>query len=257
MRLSSKSQSGFTLVEMSIVMIVIGLLIGGVLKGQELIQNTRVINFASQIKNIQVAILQFKDSTTAYPGDIRNQNFVAGCTAANFCVAGNGDGWIGQPYTGGLSLSDKFYTDSESPQFWKHLALMDLIGGVTSSGNPATPVIEMTHPTTTFRGVVEVYREAGGLFGNTNGANIYTGQMLRFSKRGLDPVAIDAESDAFISPQLAGKIDRKIDDGVGISGNMLVWDYGNHGCDNRLDGSFGFEDNITEPSCVVFYRLER
>jgi prepilin-type N-terminal cleavage/methylation domain-containing protein len=54
------SQAGFTLVELAIVMIIIGLLIAGVLKGQELIANARVTSTVAQVKAIDAAILPLK-----------------------------------------------------------------------------------------------------------------------------------------------------------------------------------------------------
>jgi prepilin-type N-terminal cleavage/methylation domain-containing protein len=56
------SQAGFTLVELAIVMIIIGLLIAGVLKGQELIANARVTSTVAQVKAIDAAISTFKDT---------------------------------------------------------------------------------------------------------------------------------------------------------------------------------------------------
>jgi len=49
-----KTQTGFTLIELAIVLVIIGLLLGGVLKGQELINSAKVKNMASDIKNIQI-----------------------------------------------------------------------------------------------------------------------------------------------------------------------------------------------------------
>ena len=51
-----KKQSGFTLIELAIVLVIIGLLLGGVLKGQELINSAKVKNMASDFKNVQVYI---------------------------------------------------------------------------------------------------------------------------------------------------------------------------------------------------------
>ena len=72
--LKQTSQAGFTLVELAIVMIIIGLLIAGVLKGQELIANARVTSTVAQIKAIDAATSTFKDTYQALPGILRTPN---------------------------------------------------------------------------------------------------------------------------------------------------------------------------------------
>ena len=63
-----KRQSGFTLVEIAIVLVIIGLLLGGVLKGQELINSAKVKNFASDIRNISTLIYAYQDQLPGTAG---------------------------------------------------------------------------------------------------------------------------------------------------------------------------------------------
>ena len=63
------NQSGFTLVEIAIVLVIIGLLLGGVLKGQELINSAKVKNFATDFRNIPLVIYGYQDKFKALPGD--------------------------------------------------------------------------------------------------------------------------------------------------------------------------------------------
>ena len=65
------NQSGFTLVEIAIVLVIIGLLLGGVLKGQELINSAKVKNFATDFRNIPLFIYGYQDKFKAIPGDDR------------------------------------------------------------------------------------------------------------------------------------------------------------------------------------------
>jgi len=64
-----KDQAGFTLVEIAIVMVIIGLLIGGVLKGQAMIQNAKVKRVVKQGDELRAAIMTFYDKYGVYPGD--------------------------------------------------------------------------------------------------------------------------------------------------------------------------------------------
>jgi prepilin-type N-terminal cleavage/methylation domain-containing protein len=69
---TTNKQSGFTLVEIAIVLVIIGLLLGGILKGQELVQNARVRNVADQQSSIKAAYYAFQDRYRALPGDYKD-----------------------------------------------------------------------------------------------------------------------------------------------------------------------------------------
>jgi prepilin-type N-terminal cleavage/methylation domain-containing protein len=64
-----RNEAGFTLVEIAIVMVIIGLLIGGVLKGQAMIQNAKVKRVVKQADEIRAAVMGFYDRYGLYPGD--------------------------------------------------------------------------------------------------------------------------------------------------------------------------------------------
>ena len=246
-----EKNSGFTLVELSIVMIIIGLLIGGILKGQELIENARINSLISQVTAIRTADNTFFDSYQAYAGDITSAGTrISNCMAGNYCVSGDGNYKVGVPYVGGEALGAKFLTDSETIQYWKHLALADLLGGVNANANPATPQWGQTHPAAALGGGLEIFFNNGTLPGDPR-----PGQFLRFSNQGLDPAATDTAGQAAATPRVAQRIDQKMDDGNPLSGGVTVWDYGDFGCDNLSDGSVGFDPNITIKSCVMFFRL--
>jgi prepilin-type N-terminal cleavage/methylation domain-containing protein len=91
--LKNRSQAGFTLVELAIVMIIIGLLIAGVLKGQELIANAQVTSTVAQAKSIDAATSTFKDTYNVGPGDmVGPQTRLPSCTVAPCNVTGDGNG---------------------------------------------------------------------------------------------------------------------------------------------------------------------
>ena len=67
----STRPAGFTLVEMAIVLVIVGLLLGAVLQGQELIRSARVRNLIAEQDAVSTAILGFQDRFRALPGDYR------------------------------------------------------------------------------------------------------------------------------------------------------------------------------------------
>src|SRR5450830_1688572 len=83
-----RNQSGFTLIEIAIVLVIIGLLLGGVLKGQELINSAKVKNLANDFRNIPVYIYGYQDKYKALPGDDRLADVHLGTSAT--CAGGGG-----------------------------------------------------------------------------------------------------------------------------------------------------------------------
>ena len=84
----NRKQSGFTLVEIAIVLVIIGLLLGGILKGQELINSARVRNLADTTSGIQAAYYGFIDRYRRVPGD---WNASAATTAIGVSINRGGD----------------------------------------------------------------------------------------------------------------------------------------------------------------------
>jgi prepilin-type N-terminal cleavage/methylation domain-containing protein len=129
-----RNQSGFTLIEIAIVLVIIGLLLGGVLKGQELINSAKVKNLATDFKNIPIYIYGYQDKYKALPGD-QNQadldaNFGAAIasvctpdTTASHCVTHDG------VIEGGWDATD---VADESYVFWQHVRLAGFSAGSTT-----------------------------------------------------------------------------------------------------------------------------
>jgi prepilin-type N-terminal cleavage/methylation domain-containing protein len=84
-------RSGFTLVELSIVLVIIGLLIGGVLKGKAMIENAKQKRVKSDVDGIVAAVYNYQDKYGFIPGDDPTDISVAPLSVAG-CTGGNGDG---------------------------------------------------------------------------------------------------------------------------------------------------------------------
>ena len=116
-----KKQSGFTLIELAIVLVIIGLLLGGVLKGQELINSAKVKNMATDFRNVPVYIYGYQDKFKALPGDDKASTAHTGCTDEQngSCKDGDGDGQIEGAWNSEVA------TD-ESARFWQHVRMAGL-----------------------------------------------------------------------------------------------------------------------------------
>jgi len=116
-------QSGFTLVEIAIVLVIIGLLLGGILKGQELINSAKVKNLANDFRVIPTYIYAYQDKFKALPGDDRTADtHVTGAT--NPPAANAGNGVINGNWNSTTNTDESFL-------FWQHVRLANLAAGPT------------------------------------------------------------------------------------------------------------------------------
>ena len=116
-----RKQAGFTLVEIAIVLVIIGLLLGGILKGQELINSARVRNLADTNSGIQAAYYGFVDRYRQVPGDMTPTQ-AEQAIGTTITVGGNGNGQV--------DAGDW----EEASALWVHLTLAGFLQGSYTGG---------------------------------------------------------------------------------------------------------------------------
>jgi len=117
-----RQQSGFTLVEIAIVLVIIGLLLGGILKGQEMIVQAKIKNAIADFSGISAAYHGYNDRYRAIPGDDPNALTRWGAPA----VAGDGNGTI-------LGAYNSATVTDESRTWWDHLRRSGFVAGSGTS----------------------------------------------------------------------------------------------------------------------------
>ena len=193
MKSMKSQQSGFTLVEIAIVLVIIGLLLGGILKGQELINSAKAKSFAQDFRTIQTALYGYQDRYKALPGDHASVlTNVANSTPSTTGPVGNGQ------ING---LWDSVSAGDESCVFWQHLRLAGFLSGAT---------------------VVDCSAGADYLQKNADGGRIGISSTIQMT------LPLPAMTGSFnicsssISGKLAKQLDSQLDDGNTQTGSLRV-----------------------------------
>lgn len=202
-------QKGFTLVEIAIVLVIIGLLLGGILKGQELINSARVRNLADQNSGIQAAYYGFIDRYRQVPGDwaAGNASPALGIPVAQL-LGGNGNGRIDN-------------TTAETAGAWTQLARSEFLsGGFTPAtadpSDEATYISSQASPVNAFNGALVLSRNSGYTGTAADRLNLHMGPNV--------PVNIARELDLKVDDGLpnTGVLRLTNDDGDGVfDGNLF------------------------------------
>lgn len=225
-----RQQSGFSLVELAIALTVIGLLLAGVIKGRELMDNARASRLIAEVKQYDSAAIAFKDVYGQLPGDLTNPARVPDCTGAPCTdIEGNGNGIVGLVYTN-VSMASDFNVaylsaTSENRGFWIQLAKAGMITSINKNYNGTPSVLGLDYPETPFTGVgFDVY-----YWLERDPYDFISGHYIKTKTAPLDGIVRPLLSSAIVA-----QIDRKIDDGKPLSGRVIGW--------NSMAGATGLCD---------------
>ena len=251
--MSKVHQRGFTLIEMSIVLVIIGLIVGGILKGQELINSAREKNIITQLDQARAAVNTFEDKYQALPGDFGDANNRIAPNSEN----GNDNGEIGAAVANAAADVDTAMNDGENQTFWNHLLLADLIGGgvpdidgtiaaVSSFGDGPLPEIAIPSAGLTMGLVTHT-----GQTGTGNEGDDRTTHYMR-------PIiftAADTPGPIF-TPQEAAQMDIKTDDGIAYQGTTRTALTGT-GCGTPAGADYTAQAGQAADACFILVEITR
>jgi prepilin-type N-terminal cleavage/methylation domain-containing protein len=224
----------FSLVELSIVLVILGLLIGGILSGQSLIRAAELRSVSTEYSRWVTSTQTFRDKYFALPGDMNNAtqfwlrqvnaahcatNSAASVAATGVCD-GNGDGVI-------VSMAPAASQSSEGVQAWRQLAAAGLIEGSYSGLVGSAYLNHATRGGNSPASKVNRAMWSQGFWNNLTGGNpiVYAidfGNVLIFGGEH----ATDLSWVPVLTPEEAWNIDTKVDDGKPARGTVIAvyWD---------------------------------
>ncbi|MGB1539754.1 MAG: prepilin-type N-terminal cleavage/methylation domain-containing protein [Rickettsiales bacterium] len=261
-------KQGFSLVELSIVLVILGLLTGGILGGQALIRSAELRAITTEYDKYQTAINTFKDKYFQLPGDMTNAIAFWGDNTTH-CDDGdatnngspgtcNGDG------DGAMESSPAPSVEGENFMFWQHLAYAGLIEGtytgICGAGTRWNHDLGVNAPRS------RLSSAGWGINGPTNQPTVDAydlssageyGNMLYYGGESANNTEPHAP---VLTPEEAWNVDTKIDDGLPASG-ILVAFYWDDECGTANDGGSADDDldaryNLAESSvqCALAFR---
>jgi prepilin-type N-terminal cleavage/methylation domain-containing protein len=122
-----RNQTGFTLVEIAIVLVIIGLLLGGILKGQEMITQAKIKNVVADFSGISAAYYGYQDRYRAIPGDDPNAN--TRWATAPAALQGDGNGVVSGTYNFNCTAPGNTVGTNEACFWWDHLRRAGFVSG--------------------------------------------------------------------------------------------------------------------------------
>ncbi len=171
------NQKGFTMVEIAIVLVIVGLLIGGVLKAQEMITNTKLKRIESDMAGLAAAMFSYQDRYLRLPGDDSEASFRFAVYAPADPVNGDGSGSIDGVWNIAPTLDVTAAATDETNLFYAHLRASGLISG---SG------IDDTKPSNNYGGQIGIQDGSLGISGHVTIFGAIDGLIAKYLESRLD-----------------------------------------------------------------------
>lgn len=223
-----KKKNAFTLVELSIVLVILGLLVGGVLSGQSLIRAAELRAVNTEYNNYFTSVQSFRDKYFAIPGDMKDATRFWGkdntnCPAQSGTAAAkgtcNGDG------NGRLEFPTATNVTSEPFQFWKQLSLAGLIeGSYTGISGPTdyrNAILGENAPASKLKPGGWGVRTVLNYPGDTKAFALDYGNAFTFGGQ----IPGDSAFGSILTPTELWNIDTKMDDGSPYNGRIVAMNW--------------------------------
>lgn len=243
-------EKGFTLIELAISLTIIGILLGSVLLGGELITNTRATKTVIQVNEYKAALTTFRGLYGGIPGDITNVARIPNCSTTPLCATpGNGDRYV-MPYQSSIpTISPNltgFLGNAETKQFWLHMQKAGLIKGVSDTGTASPAPFEFGY---------EIPAAPIKNAGFIAYASTITSAGTPWPPVQNNIIQLVSTSAFSTMAKQAVVIDRKMDDGMPFSGDVLVSAGGTCPITNTLGAEYN--ESSTSASCDLAFLLTR
>lgn len=256
-------RQGFSLVELSIVLVILGLLTGGILAGQSLIRSAEIRAVTTEFTRYQTAANSFKDAYKQRPGDFTTATSYWGDNAAlcaDATVADGNPGTCNGNGNGRMEDASGANVTGEIFQFWNQLSLAGMVegsySGAASAAGGTAATIGFNVPSSKLTNAGWSTRNHDGIYGDAFAYSLtYNNFLIIGANNGNNPT-----NGAVLTPTEANAIDTKLDDGLPANGTIIAR-YWNNTCARITSGAavntnYNATYNVTDGTvrCSLYFR---